>query len=329
MTRLILHIGYNKTGTTSLQAFFAANAAALRANGILYPETGRIPGRNAHYGINLALGIADAARPADIPRPTGLQAALAAEVAASGCTTVIISSEFLVTSSQADIAAVKTFFAGYDVRILCYLRRHDHAFESAYAQSIKTTPQPPWMTGIESFILFHMGTGRPSYDYAAVLHHWAHHFGRDALIVRPYEAAQNQPDIHADFLAASGLPDHPDYTRPRPLNPSISPRTAAAIALLGRAALPEATRKTVIARLVAAEPRDIPRQHTLAAPLRAALVRRYQPIYRTIARTYLARPDGILFTEPLPTTDPAPQTWSDTDLIETILAALTRHLPSP
>ena len=41
MRRLVIHIGYPKTGTTMLQQFFAANPAGLAARGVLYPQTGK------------------------------------------------------------------------------------------------------------------------------------------------------------------------------------------------------------------------------------------------------------------------------------------------
>lgn len=46
MSRLILHIGAHKTGTTSVQHFFKAREAALGAHGVAYPLTGRLA---AHY----------------------------------------------------------------------------------------------------------------------------------------------------------------------------------------------------------------------------------------------------------------------------------------
>lgn len=38
MTKVILHVGTHKTGTTSIQAALAASRPALQAAGILYPD---------------------------------------------------------------------------------------------------------------------------------------------------------------------------------------------------------------------------------------------------------------------------------------------------
>ena len=43
-----LHIGVEKTGTTSIQSFLAANRTALRAEGRLYPI---VPGAVGHLGL--------------------------------------------------------------------------------------------------------------------------------------------------------------------------------------------------------------------------------------------------------------------------------------
>lgn len=49
--KLVLHIGTEKTGTTSFQAWMAKNRAALRAQGIFYPES---LGAQRHIRLSLA-----------------------------------------------------------------------------------------------------------------------------------------------------------------------------------------------------------------------------------------------------------------------------------
>ena len=322
MRELFLHIGYPKTGTTSLQRFLATNAEALQRAGVLYPRTGRHG--DAHYGVNFALGIADYDRPAGLEKSTTIGPDLAAEAAAAACQRIVISSEYFITAGHPERQRIKALFAGYQVRILCYLRRHDHAFESAYAQAIKTVAAPPWKGTIESFILYHQGKGTVSYEYLGVLRQWAELFGREAMIVRPFEAAQNQPDIFADFLSVIGVPDGTGFVRPPRENPSVGPRTAAAIALVRRTGLPDAAKRHTVGQLVAAERQAGGRAHYLSPVMREAVIRRYLHSYRQIAREFLGREDTF-FTEPLPAAD-AP--WQDEtgfateDLLETILVAL-------
>ena len=59
-TKIVLHIGAEKTGTSSLQATLAKNAAALLAEaGLLYPRNPPLAAGNAHFGIAAAFLDAD------------------------------------------------------------------------------------------------------------------------------------------------------------------------------------------------------------------------------------------------------------------------------
>src|SRR5947209_14339246 len=152
MAKVLLHIGYPKTATTSLQWFFARNDDALRRQaGLLYPETGRT--HVAHYGLSMCLniGVYDGkVRAIGTAKET-----LDREIRQSECDTVLISSEGFIAAKSFD--PVLEFFSGHDLYLVVYLRRHDHAFESAYSQSVCLTVDPPWRPGIESFVLHQMG----------------------------------------------------------------------------------------------------------------------------------------------------------------------------
>ena len=47
--QIYLHIGFPKTGTTSIQTWLTEHAAALAAHGVLYPAIGR-DGQEYQYG---------------------------------------------------------------------------------------------------------------------------------------------------------------------------------------------------------------------------------------------------------------------------------------
>ncbi len=303
MRRLFLHIGYPKTGTTALQAFLAANGAALAAQGVLYPSAGRLHryGRldDAHYGASFAMGLGAWDRPADVAIPEGVGAAIAAEAAAAGAERVVVSSEYFATAGPAERARVQAEFADFEMRIVCYLRRHDDALESAYAQAVKTVADPPWGASVEGYVVHELGMGTFSYDYLGVLRQWAHSFGTPAITVRPYERAQNQPDIAADFLRVIGVEDGPGFVRPPRANPSIGPRTAAAIQLVRRTGLAPAEKQWVVGQLIAADALAPSDAHYLTAVLRESLVRRHWPMYRVIAREFMGS-DEPLFTAPRP-----------------------------
>ena len=100
---IYLHIGTQKTGTTTLQTVGRTNRAALAKRGILYPES---PGTTNHIGLTLfatgGVGSRDLMRDAGLHSAdeaalyqAALPARLRAEFTASGCKKVWLSNEHL------------------------------------------------------------------------------------------------------------------------------------------------------------------------------------------------------------------------------------------
>lgn len=126
MTRLVLHIGGHRTGSTSIQAALYASREKLLAQGILYPSTGLSD--VAHH--SLARGI----RGSDSPRLfNSMLDELRREVAASKCSTVIISSEEMVHPYELSSERITTLFSVFEsVRVVCFLRHQAPLLESGY-----------------------------------------------------------------------------------------------------------------------------------------------------------------------------------------------------
>jgi len=58
MQKLIIHIGAGKCGSSAIQAYLGANAAALRAQGVLIPgldltTNARVYGQQINFFVNL------------------------------------------------------------------------------------------------------------------------------------------------------------------------------------------------------------------------------------------------------------------------------------
>jgi hypothetical protein len=298
--QLILHIGYPKTGTTALQRFWELNESFLRKNLLLYPMAGRI--HAAHYGFSYRLGLNGDTK-LDVPPLDELIGALRLEMDESGLDRALVSSEHFI--KMANPEPVRAAFEGFDVKILIYLRRHDHFFESGYGQSVLSSPSPPWDNSIGSFILHQLGAGQFSYDYLAVLRRWAGVFGKSNLIVRAYQESREH-DLCADSLLALGIPPRGELRIPGRLNSALSQATICAIDAVQRAGVPAAYRRAVVEKLYLADgdAPDASRSALLSPNDRVALVARYARVYAAIARDYLGRSDGVLFTEPAPKRDP-------------------------
>lgn len=201
---LFLHIGNNKTGSTSIQGFFAKNREQLKSVGILYPETGNF--LDTHYKISGALGIG--VKPQmDVENYTqeSLLASLNSEIAScESINTLVISSEYFMLTK--DASPVREFFRDFNVKIVIYLRRHDEWYESLYNQVIKTTDKRFWKKGLKNYIEY-IKSERPfPVDYEFLINVWETAFGTENIIIRPFESAQfYKEDLGLDILNSIGI----------------------------------------------------------------------------------------------------------------------------
>lgn len=300
MSVLYLHIGTNKTGTSAIQRYFNTHRAALLRQRLLYPVTGC--NGEAHYGFSRALGFSHGPQANSAAELGALSRQLQNEVKKSRANTCVISSEDFILPKQ--VAAVRKFFEGFECRVVVYLRRHDYWWESAYAQAVKMKENPPWGRGIGHFINFN-ARKNPNYgNYRFLVDRWADVFGADRMIVRPYEPAQNPGGVVADFLRTLGLPEAAEQAanNVERVNESLSHRALFILDILQRAKIDPSVRADLSRKLLADTWKRSGR--SLMSPLlRRELVERNLDDYAYIAKKYLGRKDGKLFTEPLPDPD--------------------------
>jgi len=212
-------------------------------------------------------------------------------------------------SRRRKVERVAEFLSGYDVRILVYLRRHDHWMASRYSQAMKMVNNPPWGRGIKAFINFHRrrrGKGVAE-SYRELVAAWAEVFGQENIMVRPYEPIQNNPDLITDMLETigAGRDLHALHTNKERPNRSLSAQSLALIEDIRRSN-DSASGKQMRVKHVIATDHEIsgsPRGAEMIPPkLRRQLVEENLDDYAYIARRYLGRQDGRLFLEPLPET---------------------------
>lgn len=186
---LILHIGTHKTGTTSLQATLARAGDALLAHGIRYVEAGR-EGRLSHNPLAWAIR---GRRNTDI----SLWQDVREELADSRATHVLSSEGFWFE----DPAVIRAQLPdATEARVVVYLRRQDQYLQSLYKQTVSSGRKVDFDTW--------MGEMGYRGDYLTVLRKWAAAFGRDAIVVRPYERNGRTIDVIEDFLDVLGVDPH-------------------------------------------------------------------------------------------------------------------------
>jgi hypothetical protein len=229
--RCILHIGTEKTGTTSIQEFLAGNRARLAADGFLYPSS---LGETNHFYLAvhaLAPGdesdisaYAQADFGMDLPGfRTTLAARFREEAGATSARTLIVSSEHLHSRlvSDEEKRSLLAFLAPYceRIQVLVYLRRQDKV-----ASSLVSTAFKNGHTNIDGIYDAAPDLLPYYYDYRALLEGYARVFGKETLRVRLFEEPELLGgDAVRDFMAQIGMPEFAEYVPIVRRNESLTP----------------------------------------------------------------------------------------------------------
>ena len=215
---IIWHIGWHKTGTTTIQQFLHQNRRALmERHGLLYPEAGLI---NAGHHL-----LADAVSKRDLYGPRDRRSdldylerewgRLADEIGRTPRPAlVLLSSEGFRYAEPGRVAQLLRRY-GVDAihQVILYVRLPDLMLESLFAQEIKAGS---WNGSFADFAESRMTRGEVGYQQ--VVECWQH-FGDtpvERIVVRPFERGQwKDQDLVADFLHAIGLEDTAELARHR------------------------------------------------------------------------------------------------------------------
>lgn len=237
----ILHIGGEKTGSTTLQSTLALNRAELAKRGILYS---RAAGGSNHILLPLHATAGEGTE--DLRAASGLTRAgtfanfmarfpevLRAEAEASGAHTLVYSSEHL-SSRIRDAEGVRRLWAvlgdiADEIRLVYYARPQEEVVVSAWSTMLKSGSAEP-------FDPAQILTFETLLDHAALVERWSPFFADRYWIFRPFQRAQLAGgDIVADFCDQARLPLAALVKRVPPLNPSLDAPRAEFLRLYNRA----------------------------------------------------------------------------------------------
>ncbi len=237
LEKLHLHIGLEKTGTSSVQLFFAKSQPGLLRTGLLYPMTFRPrPEFDNHAGLAAAaqLDDSDAEMTRLSPRQAGesrammrdrLAGSFMQELAEHRATIAVISSEHLSSRlrSISEVRNVADMLGRIDVRELAVhvmLRNQVDMAASWYATTIK---------GGETRHLDQIQLPEllPYLSFAAVIDRWRVAFGASAMRVYSFDELRAKGiDAVEQMRRVTGVPDEIPYPRRRSVNASLNRQTA-------------------------------------------------------------------------------------------------------
>jgi hypothetical protein len=193
---LILHIGLERTGTTSLQRFCAEQRRALRAASILYPTRGPFYASGAwrNHAPLASCYFDEKHRDYSVPFPAegkeDLLGALFSEIDASGADVAMLSSEHFssrLTAPQVQVLAAD--LGAYDRRVGVMVRPHRSRFFSSYSTHVLaggTTELGAYADGV-------LSAESRYFRYAETIRPWQEAFGKQNVGIFVY-------DRHGDCL---------------------------------------------------------------------------------------------------------------------------------
>jgi hypothetical protein len=218
MSRLVLHVGLAKTGTTAFQAFLAANKESLAETGLHYPDMLRGP-NHAQLAAAFSQRITGVSRSCGVREPedrTKLRQRLRRKLGTvDQAPSWIVSSEHISTMLRRpeDISALSEFVCSIfdEVLVVVVVRRSDYWVPSAYVESVKAgSPRP----------LDGQFVRRRSYllDHQRFLRRWSKAFGADHVRIVPFlETDKSNPALlPARILAVAGVPTDVSMAWPTP-----------------------------------------------------------------------------------------------------------------
>lgn len=193
---LLLHIGTEKTGTTSIQKLLYVNKEALCAGGLHILQAGGM-----YNNRGLATACMDYSNVDDAMMRLGLLSASARDLYTESIRrdlsqeieslpdhihTVIASSEHFHsrTRDESEIEKVRALFSPYfeNISILCYLREQSQLLSSSYSTEVKWhSPSSPE----DYYMQCHLDN--PFFNYQEFLGRWENIFGFDKMIIRKFE----------------------------------------------------------------------------------------------------------------------------------------------
>ncbi|MFI3157871.1 MAG: hypothetical protein QX199_17120 [Methylococcaceae bacterium] len=275
MKKIFVHVGTHKTGSSAIQKFLTQNRDNLIKYNYRYDF---IP----EEGINHStLDFVNKGQ----------------ELQLDNNFNYIFSSEDLYINFE----CIKCFLLDksneFEIKIIIYLRRQDIMKQAVYNQIVKMGHFAEKIYQDHHYNL----------DYSVFLGKMSKLFSKRNIIVRPYESSQFYGgSIYADFLNILGLKLSSDFQfDDEVVNPSLSNDGLEYCLYINKLNLAFSVRDQINKMVIQLESitkhHRMFREHNILPPVRRRkIIAAYSVSNAKIAREYLNRSNGMLFTDPLP-----------------------------
>ena len=237
--KAIVHIGGEKTGTTTIQEFCRVNRHLLADQGILYPSS---LGASNHLKL-VAYAIGDNNFEDDTRKFFGIknnwglrnfqsqvERDLESEIQQNNNASVALLSSELIQSRLLEISEINklrdlliSYFS--DIKIVIYLRRQDRVAISHYSTKLKSDTDDDGLV----FPRIDANEGLPAYfDYDSLLRKFEKIYGKENLEVRLLESHfLKDGDLLSDFCFSCGIEHNEQFVAVERENESLSPAAIA------------------------------------------------------------------------------------------------------
>ncbi len=214
-TTLIVHAGFGKTGTSSIQSTLRSNSTTLKKDGIKYlgrmlencddPEA---QGWRTSGNTTFLKGPVDETSVTEVIQVLGDELDRLSQDAIH---TAVWSHEAIAGRLDRVLPVIQAMKAkGHDVKVVAYVRRHDSWAKSAYVQwGIKHKTYPGKLRNFADWI-----TERPI-KFKTKIESWSGALG-DGFHLRNYDAADDVVLDFLSFIGAAPLPLDKTNTAPAP-----------------------------------------------------------------------------------------------------------------
>ncbi len=290
-TTLYLHIGTPKTGTTAIQRFFYINRDELKENGLLYP------GENENHYI-AALEIREADKPF---LDTNSECYKVFTEIAANCGVfrkILLSAEILsqkVNILLPKLAEVLVFFKiSIPIKIIIYCRPQQEFLESSYQQNIKSISSRKTYR-FDEYVKDKLESG--FINYYEIVTHYSSFFGKENLIVVPYEAKNFSNTIFTEFKRILELPEGLVLKEPlqSQTNIGLKTHTIEFLRWMNILKIENDDYWEILLILSNEIKKEVGNYKLLTPKLAEEIYEKFEKSNSRLAREYLNRPDGIMF----------------------------------